>query len=234
MVPAACPLDPLPMHESEESRGFLRKLTEALRHKLTSEDITYTRAAQEIGDCNPSDVQRWSRGGSMRIDKAERMIEWLGGDLERALASTSAPVGAIAIRGSVHAGTVRSFSSKALRSDQAVVSPDPTLELSQRWRMTEGDPFAIKVSDASLGSSYPPGTVIVLRKPKEGTQLPDGTEILVQVGGDRFFREIRRIERPTPIVLARSFVRDGEDFILSGNSDAEIIGVELRRIFSHV
>lgn len=227
-------------HETEskstETESFPSEFARRLAETLESRGITQSEAARQLG-FYPSDISRYLGGTTPKLEVLARIVQWMGGDLSKAFPdSTPSTSSGSPLSPSAHlagGGEVR-LPRNGAPNNVDPVNVDASIRHSGRWPLTTGEMFALRVIDDSMGVAYPRGTYVVLRPYKTGAQIPNGTEILVEEPGGR--RSLCRFQlvpyTPKPLAIALPISKSDESFLLA-QGKAEIVAVELRRIYNH-
>jgi len=201
----------------------------------------------EIIKISPSNFVNYDAGTTPSIQIIERMLGYLGGDINLALpwsdpkkaTATKRTVvyeepeqldfdmpasNTIFISGQVSAGKV-SFAGE----DQYAKPVESLWSESRYWGLTHGDLCYLEVNGDSMAPEYTNGEVIVCRMPVSPTDLPNGTPVIFQEGEeDSFtFKLLRRAEGG---LIVGQPINPSYDMVVFKGSDVNISAVVLGKV----
>ena len=127
------------------------------------------------------------------VDKAETILNAIGGDIERAFPEYSPPTSDDApmrAHGELSTGPVI---ISAHPTEVAEVLEN-TFMSSRDWGLTEGEIVLLRVSDHSMAPYYRKGSLVAFRKPKDPDKILNGSDcIFTDRLGGKIFRRLARL-----------------------------------------
>lgn len=161
---------------------------------------TRVRLAQILGVTGPT-VIAWESGSMPGITHVEKLINYLGGDIMRALPEwqpeTTPEIPTMRVAGRVAAGAVTWTEGRTVKR----VSAWPALWKNSRyWPLTNPvqTPHGIEqvvlleVYGNSMEPEYSSGEIIACRVPKDVNDLPEGTPVIIRDEDGETFKLLRR------------------------------------------